>query len=65
MATTRLLTVEDLERMTDLPDGRYDLLDGELIRMPPPGEEYDDIALTLIYALGPFVRPGGAVKIHA
>ena len=67
MATTRprLLTAEDLEGMTDLPDGRYDLLDGELIQMPPPGEEHDDIALTLVYALAPFVRPRGPAKIHA
>ena len=65
MATTRLLTAEDLAQMADLPDGRYDLIDGELIRMPPPGEEHDDIALTIIYALGPFVRPRGSAKIHA
>jgi Uma2 family endonuclease len=59
------MTAEDLEQMPDEEPGRYDLIDGELIRMPPPGEEHDDIALTLVYALGPFVRPRGPAKIHA
>src|SRR5690554_3560692 len=59
------MTAEDLERMPDEEPGPYDLLDGELIRTPPPGEEHDAVALTLIYALGPFVPPRGPFKIHA
>ena len=36
MATTRLMTVEDLANLDDVP-GRYDLIRGELIRMSPSG----------------------------
>ncbi len=36
MVTTRLMTAEELERLPD--DGyRHELIEGKLIRMPPPG----------------------------
>lgn len=36
MVATGLLTVKDLETMP-LDDGRYELIDGELVEMPPSG----------------------------
>lgn len=67
MATTRprLLTAEDLERMADLPDGRYDLLDGELIQMPPPGEEHGDCIRNVFVALFEAVRAIGLGRVYS
>lgn len=38
-ATTRLMTVEDLER-TGAPEGRWELINGELVEMSPAGEDH-------------------------
>jgi len=39
MVTTRLMTAEELARLPE--DGyRYELIEGELIRMPPPGRPH-------------------------
>jgi Uma2 family endonuclease len=53
MATTNLLTAEDLLRMTE--PGRYDLIRGELIQMSPSGGVHGEIGTNLIVLLGSFV----------
>jgi Uma2 family endonuclease len=50
MVTTKLITVEDLEQITEV--GRYDLIRGELITMAPAGEEHGVIA----GEIGGFIR---------
>ena len=44
MATTRLMTAEDLAVIAD-DDQRYDLIRGELLCMAPAGAEHGEIAL--------------------
>jgi Uma2 family endonuclease len=53
MATTRPLTVEDLAEIDE--PGRFDLIRGELIRMPPAGGEHGRIAVALGARLYNFV----------
>lgn len=55
MATTRLVTAEDLARMDDKP-GRYDLIRGELFHMPPAGGEHGELEILIALELGGFVR---------
>lgn len=43
MATTRLMTAEELLDLED-DDYRYELVRGELIRMPPPGPRHGEVA---------------------
>ena len=64
MATTKLLTAEDLERMADLPPGRYDLLDGELIQLPPPGEEHGDCITNIFAAVVSVARATGRGRAY-
>jgi Uma2 family endonuclease len=57
MVATKLLTAEELEHLPD--DGyRYELVRGELVRMPPPGWEHLRISGLLVYYLNAFVIPG-------
>jgi Uma2 family endonuclease len=65
MATTRLLTAEDLEQMADLPPGRYDLIDGELIHMPPPGEEHGDCLTNIFVPLFNASQATGLGRVYA
>jgi Uma2 family endonuclease len=54
MATTKLLTIEDLAELEDTP-GRYDLIRGELISMSPAGGQNGEIALRLGRLIGQYV----------
>ena len=64
MATTRWVTVEDVERLPD--DGyRYDLIDGELIRMTPAASGHGEVAFEIAWHLGTFVRPRRLGRIYA
>jgi Uma2 family endonuclease len=65
MATTRLMTATDLEQMANEEPGRYDLIDGELIRMPPPGREHSVRVVRLILRLGPVVEVSGLGEVAA
>lgn len=47
MATTGLMTAEDLARITD-DDCRYDLIRGELIRMAPAGGRHGNLAANIV-----------------
>jgi Uma2 family endonuclease len=64
MATTKLMTAEELEQMPDDRPGRYDLIDGELIWMPPPGEEHGDCISNIFGALILATRPLGIGRAY-
>jgi len=58
----RLLTADDLLNLPD--DGyRYELLDGELIRMAPTGGEHNDVGGNIYWALSGFVRSRGLGRV--
>ena len=60
--TTTLLTVEEFLRLPDLP-GKQELLDGELISLPPAKLSHMDIA-SLLYELFRTVLDRGRVKFE-
>ena len=63
MATTRLMTIEDLEMLPD--DGQhYELIDGELITMPPTGEEHNDSSLSLLRQFLTYVDETGIGQLY-
>lgn len=59
MATTTLLTFEDLEQLPDEP-GKMELLDGELIRLPPAKKRHTKTSHRLQRILMPIVDSAGA-----
>ncbi len=59
---TRLLTADDLWNMPDNGAG-YELLRGELIPMPPSGQEHSNISVNLVVPLGAFVKAHRLGKI--
>ena len=54
MVGTHQYTVEDLE--TAPPQGRWELIDGELVELTPAADEPSSIGATILGFLGPFVR---------
>lgn len=54
MATTKLVTAEDLFEMGS--DSGYELVRGELIEMPPTGHESSSIAIRLAIRVGGFIE---------
>lgn len=56
MVATKLMTAQDLERMPD-DENRYELVQGELIRMRPTGFEHAEITFLIGTELNNFVRP--------
>src|SRR5688500_10982462 len=54
MVMTKLLTVEDLERLPD-DEHRYDLIRGELLKMAPAGGEHGEIASRAAIKAGAYV----------
>jgi Uma2 family endonuclease len=60
----RRITAEDLLRMPD--DGfRYELVRGELRRMPPAGSEHGYVALNVGRSLSDYVRDKGLGRAYA
>jgi Uma2 family endonuclease len=59
MATTTLLTFEEFERMPEEP-GKQELLNGELIRLPPAKKRHVRLSHRLRDVLKPFVDQAGA-----
>jgi Uma2 family endonuclease len=56
--STALMTAEELMQLPD--DGfRYELIDGELEKMPPPGSPHGRIAFRLSVFLGQFILDHG------
>ncbi|MBA2520275.1 MAG: Uma2 family endonuclease [Chloroflexia bacterium] len=54
--TTRIMTVEELEQ-AHVPDGLWEVIDGELVEVTGAGGEHTTVALTIILRLGNFVTP--------
>lgn len=59
MATKTLLTVEDFLRRSELPDMRYELVEGELITVSPTMPEHNEVRDTLLVALRNFLAGRG------
>lgn len=53
MATTRVYTIEDVERSP--PEGEWELIDGELVPMTPSGLEASSLGLRIGRIVGNFV----------
>lgn len=64
VATSQLMTVEELER-TGGPEGRWELINGELVAMAAAGGEHGRISSTINTFLGPFVRAEGLGCLYA
>ncbi len=61
--TRTLMTADELFQLSD-SSKRYELVEGELVEMAPPGGEHGYIAGRILYRLGAFIeerRLGGAV----
>jgi len=58
------MTADEVMRLPD-DDWRYELFEGNLIRMPMSGGEAASIAVNLIIALGTFVRARGLGRVTA
>jgi Uma2 family endonuclease len=54
MVATRQVTVDEFEAMA--LDGRWELIDGELVEMSPSAEESSNISATITILIGQFVR---------
>lgn len=64
MAITRLITADELLEM-ELEPGRYDLIDGELYRMPPAGQEHGDVQANLFLPIGTFVQANSLGRTYS
>jgi Uma2 family endonuclease len=56
MATTQLMTIDELER-EGAPEGRWELIDGELVEMSPSGPLASQTAAWIVYLLIGYVAP--------
>jgi Uma2 family endonuclease len=54
MGATRPITVDEFEAMS--LDGRWELIDGELVEMSPSAEESSNSSATITILIGQFVR---------
>jgi Uma2 family endonuclease len=62
MAMTRLMTIDEFEQLPD-DDRRYELWDGELIEMAPPGEMHNDVIREIVWNAEQFVRASKIEKL--
>jgi Uma2 family endonuclease len=57
------MTAEELLQLPD--DGfRYELIEGELRRMPPAGDEHGRVGMELALLLGPYVKKNNLGKLY-
>jgi Uma2 family endonuclease len=63
MCTTTLLTFEEFERLPDAP-GKRELLDGELIEMPPAKARHSKIQHRIQASLSPYVLDRGLGQVY-
>ncbi len=62
MVTTKGMSIEEFEQLPD--DGhRYELVDGELERMPPTREVHGDVDRQFIWLLESYIRPREIEKL--
>jgi Uma2 family endonuclease len=57
-AQTRLLTAEEF-MAADLGEGRFELIRGEIVEMPPPMPEHGRVQLNVAFLLESFARQSG------
>lgn len=62
MATTKTMTVEELERSS--LDGRWELIDGELVEMTPSGRRASRVGVRFATHLSNFVVPRGLGEVY-
>src|SRR5687768_12613894 len=63
MATTKLMTIEDLEQLPDAGQ-HYELIDRELITKPPTGEEHNASSLSLLRYFLAYVDATGIGQLY-
>ena len=63
MVTTKLTTVEDVERLPD-DDDRYALIRGVLFRMPPPMPRHGRTTTIIVLRVGTFVEEHGLGVVY-
>lgn len=61
MATSRAMTVEELERAP--LEGRYELIDGELVELAPSGGDASNVGAVVAFFLIAHVRPRRLGKV--
>jgi Uma2 family endonuclease len=64
MSRKTLLTADELELMPDDDSVQIELDEGELIAMPPAGEEHGDCETDIILILGGFVKQHGLGRVY-
>jgi Uma2 family endonuclease len=62
-STVRLLTFEEFEQMPEHP-GKQELLQGELIELPPAKRKHHQIADRILFALAGIVEGTGLGEVH-
>ena len=65
MSTKTLTTADELERMPDDDSVQVELDEGELITMPPAGEEHGECGNGIAFLLTRFVRQHKLGKVYA
>ncbi len=65
MATTKLMTIEDLEREGTPDDGRYELIEGVLVEMTPSSSRSSRIGGRCVHYLSAHVLPRGLGDVFA
>lgn len=62
--TTHLMTAEELMKIDDEPN-RHELIKGELLTMPPPGEEHGAVIINLAIVLAGHVKRNNLGRLTA
>jgi Uma2 family endonuclease len=65
MSTKTLLTADELERMPDDDSVQIELDEGELITVPPAGEDHSNIEVETIFRLKSFVKAQDLGRVYA
>lgn len=63
MATVQTMTIEEFADISE--PGRFDLIKGELLRMPPAGGEHGEVAGELARVIGNFVVENDLGRFYA
>jgi Uma2 family endonuclease len=64
MSTKTLLTADELEQMPDDDSVQIELDEGELITMPPAGEEHCNLEVETVFELKRFVKENDLGRIY-
>lgn len=64
-AKPQRMTIEEFEQFTGEPDKRYELVDGEIVEMSPPGGVHGETSLEAGAILRNYVRPKNLGVVYA